>query len=116
MLPSHTGGIGFLDDYLKVTKQSHRGLSAKRKIGLQLLIGGLVGFVLWLDPSSRQSWLSPFSKRASRLGIWYIPFAALVIAGASNAVNLTDGLDGLAIGPVMICGASTCCLRTCRAI
>jgi phospho-N-acetylmuramoyl-pentapeptide-transferase len=101
------GGIGFLDDYLKVTKQSHKGLSAKRKFGLQLIIGGLVGFVLWMDPTFETKLAVPFFKNVHPdLGIWYIPFAALVIAGASNAVNLTDGLDGLAIGPVMICGAT----------
>jgi phospho-N-acetylmuramoyl-pentapeptide-transferase len=101
------GGIGFLDDYLKVTKQSHRGLSGKRKLGLQLIIGCVVGFVLWMDPSFKTTLTVPFFKNFNPdLGIWYIPFVALVIAGASNAVNLTDGLDGLAIGPVMICGAT----------
>lgn len=101
------GGIGFLDDYLKVTKQSHRGLSAKGKLGLQLIIGCIVGFVLWWDPSFKTTLTVPFFKNFNPdLGIWYIPFVALVIAGASNAVNLTDGLDGLAIGPVMICGAT----------
>ncbi len=101
------GAIGFLDDYLKVTKQSHRGLSGKRKLGLQLVIGCVVGFVLWMDPSFKTTLTVPFFKNFNPdLGIWYIPFVALVIAGASNAVNLTDGLDGLAIGPVMICGAT----------
>ncbi len=101
------GAIGFLDDYLKVTKQSHRGLAGTRKLGLQLVIGCIVGFVLWLDPSFKTTLTVPFFKHFNPdLGIWYIPFVALVIAGASNAVNLTDGLDGLAIGPVMICGAT----------
>jgi phospho-N-acetylmuramoyl-pentapeptide-transferase len=101
------GAIGFLDDYLKITRQSHRGLSGIRKLGLQLVIGGLVGFFLWMDPVFKTTLAVPFFKNFQPdLGIWYIPFAALVIAGASNAVNLTDGLDGLAIGPVMICGAT----------
>jgi phospho-N-acetylmuramoyl-pentapeptide-transferase len=82
-------------------------LSGKRKLGLQLVIGGLVGFFLWMDPVFKTTLAVPFFKNFQPdLGIWYIPFAALVIAGASNAVNLTDGLDGLAIGPVMICGAT----------
>jgi len=101
------GAIGFLDDYLKITQKSHHGLSAKRKLGLQLIIGGLVGFLLWMDPNFKTTLAVPFFKNVNPdLGIWYIPFAALVIAGASNAVNLTDGLDGLAIGPVMICAAT----------
>ena len=101
------GAIGFLDDYLKITRHNHRGLSGKRKLGLQLLIGSLVGFFLWMDPAFKTTLAVPFLKNVHPdLGIWYIPFAALVIAGASNAVNLTDGLDGLAIGPVMICAAT----------
>ncbi|MDR3604080.1 MAG: phospho-N-acetylmuramoyl-pentapeptide-transferase [Syntrophaceae bacterium] len=101
------GAIGFLDDYLKICRQSPKGLSGKQKLGLQLLIGGLVGFFLWMDPSFRTTLAVPFFKHVQPdLGFWYPVFAALVIAGASNAVNLTDGLDGLAIGPVMICGAT----------
>ena len=98
------GAIGFLDDYLKVTKQSHRGLSGKRKLGLQLIVGCVVGLVLWLDPSFKTTLTVPFFKNFNPdLGIWYIPFVALVIAGASNAVNLTDGMDGLASGCVALC-------------
>ncbi|MDD3471382.1 MAG: phospho-N-acetylmuramoyl-pentapeptide-transferase [Syntrophaceae bacterium] len=101
------GAIGFLDDYLKIIRRNHRGLSGKYKLGLQLIIGCLVGLILWLDPVFKTTLAVPFFKNITPdLGIWYIPFAALVIAGASNAVNLTDGLDGLAIGPVMICGAT----------
>ncbi|MEJ2716064.1 MAG: phospho-N-acetylmuramoyl-pentapeptide-transferase [Deltaproteobacteria bacterium] len=101
------GGIGFVDDYLKFIRRSHRGLTAKGKLGMQLLVGCAVGFYLWWDPGFSTSLSVPFFKDFHPdLGIWYIPFAALVIAGASNAVNLTDGLDGLAIGPVMICAAT----------
>jgi phospho-N-acetylmuramoyl-pentapeptide-transferase len=101
------GAIGFLDDYLKITRKSHHGLSGKRKLGLQLIVGLFVGFILWMDPTFKTTLAVPFFKNVQPdLGIWYIPFAALVIAGASNAVNLTDGLDGLAIGPVMICAAT----------
>lgn len=101
------GAVGFLDDYLKVVRRNHKGLSGKHKLGLQLIIGCVVGLALWLDPVFKTTLAVPFFKNMTPdLGIWYIPFAALVIAGASNAVNLTDGLDGLAIGPVMICGAT----------
>ncbi len=101
------GAIGFLDDYLKITRHNHRGLPAKHKLFFQLIIGGLVGLFLWMDPAFKTTLAVPFFKNVHPdLGIWYIPFAALVIAGASNAVNLTDGLDGLAIGPVMICAAT----------
>ncbi|AFM27326.1 phospho-N-acetylmuramoyl-pentapeptide-transferase [Desulfomonile tiedjei] len=101
------GAIGFFDDYLKITRRNHRGLSGKRKLLFQFLIGGIVGFVLWLDPAFKTTLAVPFFKNVNPdLGILYIPFVALVIAGASNAVNLTDGLDGLAIGPVMICAAT----------
>ncbi len=101
------GAIGFFDDYLKITRRNHKGLSGKRKLLFQFLIGGIVGTVLWLDPAFKTTLAVPFFKNVNPdLGILYIPFVALVIAGASNAVNLTDGLDGLAIGPVMICGAT----------
>jgi phospho-N-acetylmuramoyl-pentapeptide-transferase len=99
--------IGFLDDYLKITRKSHKGLSAGRKLALQLLLGAGVGLILWLDPVFKTTLTVPFFKNFHPdLGIFYIPFVALVIAFASNAVNLTDGLDGLAIGPVMICGST----------
>ncbi len=101
------GAIGFFDDYLKLMRKSHRGLTPKRKLGYQLVVGALVGFYLWWDPGFQTTLEVPFFKDVKPdLGIFYIPFVALVIAGASNAVNLTDGLDGLAIGPVMICGAT----------
>jgi len=101
------GAIGFLDDYLKIIRKNHKGLSGKKKLSSQLFIGVLIGFVLWMDPGFKTTMAVPFFKNFNPdLGIWYIPFAALVIAGSSNAVNLTDGLDGLAIGPVMICGAT----------
>jgi phospho-N-acetylmuramoyl-pentapeptide-transferase len=70
-------------------------------------MGGIVGGALAYDPVFKTTLAVPFFKNfAPDLGMYYIIFAALVIAGASNAVNLTDGLDGLAIGPVMICGAT----------
>lgn len=99
------GVVGFLDDYLKIIRKNHKGLSGKKKLGSQLLIGAVVGFVLWMDPTFKTTMAVPFFKHVNPdLGVCYIAFAALVLAGASNAVNLTDGLDGLAIGPVMVCG------------
>jgi phospho-N-acetylmuramoyl-pentapeptide-transferase len=99
------GGIGFIDDYLKVSKKNHKGLSGKKKLVLQVLIAGAAAFsVQAVAPNGLNTHLSvPFLKEALiNLGIFYIPFVVLVIVGASNAVNLTDGLDGLAIVPIMI--------------
>ena len=99
--------IGFLDDYMKLKSRSHRGLPGKIKLALQILVGAAVGFYLWWDPGFKTTLAVPFFKNVlPDLGIWYIPFVALVIAGSSNAVNLTDGLDGLAVGSVMVCGAT----------
>lgn len=101
------GVIGFADDYLKIVRRSHKGLTGKQKLGMQLIVGGLVGLYLYTDPMFKTTLAFPFFKHLNPdLGIFYIPFTALVIAGASNAVNLTDGLDGLAIGPVMVCAAT----------
>lgn len=100
------GVIGFLDDYLKVTREQNLGLTSKQKFGLQLLVALAVGVVVQvlpdgfaIDPSLALPFLKDF---ALPLGIFYVPFVMLVLVGASNAVNLTDGLDGLAIGSTMI--------------
>ena len=100
------GAIGFLDDYLKVTKKRNLGLRAAEKFGLQLAVGAGVGIAL-LVLSSQTHWDThlqvPFLKMVRLdLGWGYVPFAMLVIVGAANAVNLTDGLDGLAIGSTLI--------------
>jgi phospho-N-acetylmuramoyl-pentapeptide-transferase len=101
------GAIGFADDYLKLKRKNHRGLSGKRRLAIELGIGAVVGLILWWDPGFKTTLAVPFFKNVHPdLGVWYILFAALVIAGTANAVNLTDGLDGLAIGPVMVCGAT----------
>jgi phospho-N-acetylmuramoyl-pentapeptide-transferase len=99
------GAIGFMDDYLKVSKKNHKGLSGKKKLVLQFAIALLA--VLWIGaamPDHLENRLAlPFVKHVLiDLGIFYIPFAMVVLVGASNAVNLTDGLDGLAIVPIMI--------------
>lgn len=99
------GAIGFYDDYLKVSKQSHKGFSGKVRLAIEFLIAGLACFYIahsGEDPFAT-SLTIPFVKDfLLNLGYFFIPFAAFVIVGTGNAVNLTDGLDGLAIVPVMI--------------
>jgi phospho-N-acetylmuramoyl-pentapeptide-transferase len=99
------GGIGLWDDYLKVVKKRSTGLRAREKFGLQIAVSIVIGLFLYFfsgDPGV--SHLSvPFAKRLIiDLGWFMIPFTALVVVGSSNAVNLTDGLDGLATGLVGI--------------
>jgi len=106
------GLIGFYDDYLKVSKQNPKGFSGKIKIILEFGIAALAVYVLTKvfpqTPDNFETGLAiPFIKDFTlNLGVFFIPFGCLVIVGASNAVNLTDGLDGLAIVPVMIACAS----------
>lgn len=97
------GCIGLLDDYLKVIRKNPKGLRAWYKFGAQILLALAIGVVLYANPNDPfRSVLSvPFFKRwLLELGWFYIPFSVLVIVGSSNAVNLTDGIDGLAIGLV----------------
>ena len=97
------GVIGFWDDSLKIRKKQAQGLPPRFKFLLQVLVGLGVGLALYQFPAYSSQLSVPFFKNFHPdLGWWYIGFAALVIVGASNAVNLTDGLDGLAIGPVII--------------
>jgi phospho-N-acetylmuramoyl-pentapeptide-transferase len=100
------GGIGFADDYLKVVRRSHHGLLPRYKMGLQVLIAICVGVVLLVlqhDGLYSTRLIFPFFKRLiPDLGWGYLPFAVFVLVGASNAVNLTDGLDGLAISTFAI--------------
>jgi len=97
------GILGFIDDYLKVSKKSSKGLGAKSKLFWQFIIGIFIGIFLLLDPTFSPTLDVPFLKILSfNLGIFYIFLASLIIAGSSNAVNLTDGLDGLAIGIVIM--------------
>ena len=103
------GLIGLYDDYLKVTKASHRGLSGKARLAIEALIAGLAVLLMILFGSKElhTAIAVPFFKElAINLGYFFVIFGAFVIVGAGNAVNLTDGLDGLAIVPVMIAGAS----------
>lgn len=93
------GAVGFMDDWLKLVSKSSRGLSSLTKLMGQIIMGLFLGVYLYLDPKF-DTWLYlPFFKKwAIYLGILFIPFVILVLSGASNALNLTDGLDGLAIG------------------
>ena len=103
------GLIGFADDFMKVSRFSHRGVSARIRFGLGLLIALVAGF--WaarLQPGGLSGMLAVplFKDVLFDMGLLFFPFAMLVIVGSANAVNLTDGLDGLAIMPVMIAGGS----------
>lgn len=101
------GLIGFVDDYKKVVEKDTKGLSARQKMFWQILLAGAVAIFLFIKPGFSEELFFPlFKKFHPDLWIWFIPFATLVIVGASNAVNLTDGLDGLAIGPVAINAAT----------
>ena len=97
------GFIGFVDDYLMQIKKRNMGFTAKGKFLIQVLFGLIIGWLIYECPDFNSTLTIPFFKDVSPdLGIWYIPFACLVIVGTSNAVNLTDGLDGLAIGPYIV--------------
>ncbi|MCE4222285.1 phospho-N-acetylmuramoyl-pentapeptide-transferase [Methylobacterium sp. C25] len=102
------GAIGFYDDYLKVTKQSHLGFSGKFRLLLEASIAGAACVLIsYYSPASLQNELAfpVFKDALLNLGWFWVIFAGFVIVGAGNAVNITDGLDGLAIVPVMIaCG------------
>ncbi len=101
------GLIGFVDDYKKVVEKNPKGLSPRQKMFWQLLLAGSVAVVLYLHQGFNTMLYLPFFKNIHPdLGFFFIPFVAIVIVGASNAVNLTDGLDGLAIGPVAINAAT----------
>jgi phospho-N-acetylmuramoyl-pentapeptide-transferase len=103
------GALGFIDDYAKVTKQSSAGLTSIQKLVFQFLIAIVAVLVMMLfaqhssTPGLETSIAFPFFKQlVFNIGYFYIGFGAIVIAGFSNAVNLTDGLDGLAVVPVMM--------------
>ncbi len=99
------GLIGFWDDYAKVSKQNVKGVPGKVRLGLGFIIAGIAAYWATLfHPAELQYQLAlpVFKDTLINLGIFFIPFCMFVIVGAANAVNLTDGLDGLAIMPVMI--------------
>ncbi|SDX37187.1 phospho-N-acetylmuramoyl-pentapeptide-transferase [Litoreibacter albidus] len=103
------GAIGFVDDYAKVTSNSHAGLSARIRLIIGFAIAAVAGyFATTVHPDAlvNQLALPIYKDTLVNLGFMFIPFAMFVIVGAANSVNLTDGLDGLAIMPVMIAAAT----------
>ncbi len=99
------GAIGFYDDYLKLTKRNSKGLSSRRKLLAQAIISVIAVIIIQRTaPASLNGMVAvPFFKTILiDMGVFYVVFAILVMVGSSNAVNLTDGLDGLAIVPIMI--------------
>ncbi len=108
------GIIGFMDDYLKITKKNSAGLPGRRKILWQLLVlvaitalfyvaqRGTIGSTAMLVDTRLNLPFVPVKWFNPQLGLWYLPFAYFVVLGTSHAVNLTDGLDGLAIGPTIV--------------
>lgn len=103
------GAIGFYDDYLKVTAASHKGFSGKSRLALEMIVAGMACYIIMhvgKAPFSSSLTFPFFKTFIIDLGIFFVAFGAFVIVGAGNSVNLTDGLDGLAIVPVMIAAAS----------
>ncbi|MBM3771060.1 MAG: phospho-N-acetylmuramoyl-pentapeptide-transferase [Acidimicrobiia bacterium] len=104
------GAVGFADDYLKIVRRSHHGLLPRYKMGWQVAIGLAVGVVLLVLAQSgdyNTRLIFPFLKRLiPDLGVMYVPFTIFVLVAASNTVNLTDGLDGLAISTFAISAAA----------
>ncbi|MFL5082935.1 MAG: phospho-N-acetylmuramoyl-pentapeptide-transferase, partial [Microvirga sp.] len=98
------GLVGFYDDYLKVTRQSHSGFSGRTRLLIEIVIAGVACYAfasLGRPPFATSLALPVFKELMIDLGWFFVVFGAFIIVGAGNAVNLTDGLDGLAIGPVM---------------
>jgi phospho-N-acetylmuramoyl-pentapeptide-transferase len=97
------GLVGFIDDALKVWKKNSKGVPGKVRLLAEFLIaGGVLAFLVWQQVLPTKLYLPFFKNTAFDLGWFYVAFGAVVVVGAANAVNLTDGLDGLAIVPVMI--------------
>jgi len=101
------GILGFIDDYKKVVRRNSDGISARTKLFWQFLMAFGVAIAIYTNPDFDQELAVPFFKNFTpNIGVLYVPLAAFIIVAASNGVNLTDGLDGLAIGPVMIAAAT----------
>jgi len=98
------GLIGFMDDYRKLTSHSSKGIPGRVRIFIEILLALIVSIILFMKPGFTSNVTIPFFKTMlPDLGWGYIVFSTFIIVGAANAVNLTDGLDGLAIGPATIC-------------
>jgi phospho-N-acetylmuramoyl-pentapeptide-transferase len=108
------GMLGFIDDYLKVKQGHSAGISARIKLAWQTVVALAVAIAIYNDPGFDAHLAVPFFKNFTpHLGWFYIPVATFIIVGTSNAVNLTDGLDGLAIGPVMVATGTFLVLSYC---
>ncbi|MGE0616543.1 MAG: phospho-N-acetylmuramoyl-pentapeptide-transferase [Bacteriovoracia bacterium] len=108
------GVIGYIDDYRKVIRKNSKGLSAKEKLVMQTIFAVIAAVVIYWFRDNPPLLKFPFFKDLSLdLGILFIPFAVLVIVGFSNAVNLTDGLDGLAVGPTITTACTFLILAYC---
>ena len=101
------GLIGFIDDYRKLTGKNSKGVSGKKRLAAEILIALSVSVLLYIKPGFNSQVTIPFLKTVlPNLGWGYVLLSTFIIVGAANAVNLTDGLDGLAIGPATICFAT----------
>ncbi|PKN70842.1 MAG: phospho-N-acetylmuramoyl-pentapeptide-transferase [Deltaproteobacteria bacterium HGW-Deltaproteobacteria-12] len=101
------GLIGFIDDYRKLVGKNSKGVSGKTRLTAEILIALFVSIILYLKPGFNSQITIPFFKTVlPDIGWGYVLLSTFIIVGAANAVNLTDGLDGLAIGPATICFAT----------
>lgn len=108
------GAIGFIDDYKKVIQKNSKGLSGRYKLIGQVFFAAIAAYFIFKDTSVTNELRFPFFKDlALDLGVFFIPFVILVIVGSSNAVNLTDGLDGLAVGPTITTSVTFLVLAYC---
>jgi phospho-N-acetylmuramoyl-pentapeptide-transferase len=109
-----TGLVGWIDDYKKVVKKNSKGLTARQKLLAQTTVALAASIFLYVMRDTPAELKFPFFKELSLdLGLFFIPFASIVIVGASNAVNLTDGLDGLAVGPTITTALTFALLAYC---
>lgn len=100
------GAVGFVDDWLKIKRRNNKGLPAWAKFLGQILVAGVcMGALIWLPAYSTTLAVPFFKNFTPNLGWFYVPFAIIVMVGTSNGVNLTDGLDGLAVGPTIVAAA-----------
>ena len=99
------GAIGFMDDYDKVSKSSHKGVPGRVRLVMEFVVAGFATWII-IQQVGTNLYLPFFNEVQINLGIFYFPFAMFVIVGSGNAVNLTDGLDGLATMPVAIASAT----------
>ncbi len=108
------GVIGYIDDYKKISRKNSKGLTGKQKLASQIIVAVIAAYFIYLMRDTPPVLKFPFFKDWSfYLGPLFIPFAAFVIVGSSNAVNLTDGLDGLAVGPTITTSATFLILAYC---